>query len=81
MSERAQASIEVVALVPVLVLVIACVWQAALAGLALTAAESASRAARGRRWWAGRRAGRRWRRSRPRCGRSHGDRVAAAAWS
>jgi hypothetical protein len=41
--ERAQASIEVVALVPVLVLVLACVWQAALAGLALTAAESASR--------------------------------------
>ena len=41
--ERAQASIEVVALVPVLVLVVACVWQAALAGLALTAAESASR--------------------------------------
>ncbi|HET7170053.1 MAG TPA: hypothetical protein VFI18_00290 [Gaiellales bacterium] len=41
--ERAQASVEVVALVPVLVLVIACVWQAALAGLALTAAESASR--------------------------------------
>ena len=28
---------------PVLVLVLACVWQAALAGLALTAAESASR--------------------------------------
>jgi hypothetical protein len=41
--QRAQASIEVVALVPVLVLVLACVWQAALAGLALTAAESASR--------------------------------------
>ena len=41
--ERAQASIEVVALVPALVLVLACVWQAALAGLALTAAESASR--------------------------------------
>ena len=41
--ERAQASIEVVTLVPVLVLVVACVWQAALAGLALTAAESASR--------------------------------------
>ena len=31
--ERAQASIEVVALVPALVLVLACVWQAALAGL------------------------------------------------
>jgi hypothetical protein len=41
--ERAQASIEVVALVPVLVLLLLCVWQAALAGLALTAAESASR--------------------------------------
>jgi pilus assembly protein CpaE len=41
--ERAQASIEVVVLAPVLVLVLACVWQAALAGLALTAAESASR--------------------------------------
>jgi hypothetical protein len=41
--ERAQASIEVVALVPALVLVLACVWQAALAGLALTAAQSASR--------------------------------------
>jgi|SRR5436190_13661199 len=40
---RAQASIEVVALVPVLALVLACVWQAALAGLALNAAESASR--------------------------------------
>jgi hypothetical protein len=42
-AERAQASIEVVALVPALALVLACVWQAALAGLALTAAESASR--------------------------------------
>jgi hypothetical protein len=41
--ERAQASIEVVALVPALALVLACVWQAAVAGLALTAAESASR--------------------------------------
>jgi hypothetical protein len=41
--ERAQASTEVVALVPALALVLACVWQAALAGLALTAAESASR--------------------------------------
>ena len=41
--ERAQASIEVVALVPALALILACVWQAALAGLALTAAESASR--------------------------------------
>jgi hypothetical protein len=41
--ERAQASIEVVALVPLLLLVLACVWQAALAGLALSAAESASR--------------------------------------
>jgi hypothetical protein len=41
--ERAQASIEVVALVPALALLLACVWQAALAGLALTAAESASR--------------------------------------
>jgi hypothetical protein len=41
--ERAQASVEVVALVPALLLVLACVWQAALAGLALTAAESASR--------------------------------------
>lgn len=40
--ERAQASVEVVALVPALALVLACVWQAALAGLALTAAESAS---------------------------------------
>ena len=42
--ERAQASIEVVILVPALVLVLLCVWQAALAGWALTAAESASRA-------------------------------------
>jgi hypothetical protein len=41
--ERAQASVEVVALVPALALVLACVWQAALAGWALTAAESASR--------------------------------------
>ncbi len=41
--ERAQASVEVVALVPVLMLVIVSVWQAALTGLALTAAESASR--------------------------------------
>ncbi len=42
--ERAQAGIEVVVLAPALVLVLACVWQAALAGWALTAAESASRA-------------------------------------
>ena len=41
--ERAQASVELVALVPALALVLACVWQAALAGLALSAAESASR--------------------------------------
>lgn len=33
------------ALVPALALLLACVWQAALAGLALTAAESASRSA------------------------------------
>ena len=42
--ERAQASVEVVALAPVLALVLLCAWQAALAGWALTAAESASRA-------------------------------------
>jgi hypothetical protein len=42
--EPAQASIEVVALVPGLALVLLCVWQAAMAGWALTAAESASRA-------------------------------------
>ena len=42
--ERAQASIEVVALVPALALVLLCAWQAAMAGWALTAAESASRA-------------------------------------
>jgi hypothetical protein len=41
--DRAQASVELVALVPALALVLACAWQAALAGLALTAAESASR--------------------------------------
>ena len=48
--ERAQAGIEVVVLAPALVLVLACVWQAALAGWALTAAESASRAGARRRW-------------------------------
>lgn len=42
--ERAQAGIEVVVLAPALVLVLACVWQAALAGWALAAVESASRA-------------------------------------
>ena len=42
--ERAQASVEVVALVPALALVLLCAWQAAMAGWALTAAESASRA-------------------------------------
>jgi hypothetical protein len=42
--ERAQASIEVVVLAPALALVLLCVWQAAMAGWALTAAESASRA-------------------------------------
>jgi pilus assembly protein CpaE len=41
--EQAQASIELVALAPLLLLVLACVWQAALVGWALTAAESASR--------------------------------------
>lgn len=42
--ERAQASIEVVVLAPALALVLLCAWQAAMAGWALTAAESASRA-------------------------------------
>jgi hypothetical protein len=42
--ERAQASVEVVALVPALALVLLCAWEAAMAGWALTAAESASRA-------------------------------------
>jgi hypothetical protein len=41
--EGAQASVEVVALVPALALVLVCAWQAALVGWALTAAESASR--------------------------------------
>ena len=35
---RAQASVEVIALVPVLALVLLCAWQAAMAGWALTAA-------------------------------------------
>jgi len=42
--ERAQASVEVVALAPALALVLLCAWQAAVAGWALTAAESAARA-------------------------------------
>src|SRR5881628_1519227 len=42
--ERAQASVEVIAIVPMLALVLLCAWQAAIAGWALTAAESASRA-------------------------------------
>lgn len=42
--ERGQASIEVVVLAPVLAVLLLCVWQAAMAGWALTAAESASRA-------------------------------------
>jgi Flp pilus assembly protein TadG len=43
--ERAQASVETVALVPVLLILTAAVWQAAIAGWALVSAESAARAA------------------------------------
>jgi hypothetical protein len=43
--ERGQASIETVALLPVLVALTFAMWQAALAGWALVSAESAARAA------------------------------------
>jgi Flp pilus assembly protein TadG len=43
--ERGQASVETVALVPVLVLLTVATWQAALAGWALVSAQSAARAA------------------------------------
>ncbi|HEX5251142.1 MAG TPA: TadE/TadG family type IV pilus assembly protein [Gaiellales bacterium] len=44
-TERGQASIETVVLLPVLVAVTFAVWQAALAGWTLVSAESAARAA------------------------------------
>jgi hypothetical protein len=43
--ERAQASIETVVLLPVLVVLTFAIWQVALAGWALVSAESAARAA------------------------------------
>lgn len=43
--ERAQASVETVALVPVLLILTVAVWQAVMAGWALVSAESAARAA------------------------------------
>lgn len=43
--ERAQASVETVALIPVLLILTLAVWQAVLAGWALVSAESAARAA------------------------------------
>jgi Flp pilus assembly protein TadG len=43
--ERGQASVETVALIPVLVLLAAATWQAALAGWALVSAQSAASAA------------------------------------
>jgi Flp pilus assembly protein TadG len=43
--ERGQASVETVALVPVLVLLTVATWQAALAGWALVSVQSAARAA------------------------------------
>ena len=43
--ERAQASVETVALIPVLLILTVAVWQAVLAGWALVSAESAARAA------------------------------------
>jgi hypothetical protein len=42
--ERGQASVETVALIPVLVLLTVATWQAALAGWALVSAQSAARA-------------------------------------
>lgn len=43
--ERAQASVETVALLPALVILTLALWQAAMAGWALVSAESAARAA------------------------------------
>ncbi len=43
--ERGQASVETVALIPVLVLLTVATWQAALAGWALVSAQGAARAA------------------------------------
>ena len=43
--ERAQASVETVALLPVLLILTVAVWQAVMAGWALVSAESAARAA------------------------------------
>jgi TadE-like protein len=43
--ERAQASVELVVLLPVLLLLTAAVWQAAMAGWALVSAQSAAGAA------------------------------------